>query len=131
MEGLQLRLASCFSLPAVQLVSGISNPSWLSLPFFVCSCVGLVDWSLTSNFLGLFRYFILSYLQRFFYSELLDNCKDSKLSFLPSISHQSLCVLIPELKVAEAALVICWFRHLPTICLSASGWVSKNVSSDG
>ncbi|KAL0389546.1 UNVERIFIED_CONTAM: Piezo-type mechanosensitive ion channel [Sesamum calycinum] len=53
--GYRLRLASCLLLPAVQLVSGISNPSWLSLPFFVCSCVGLVDWSLTSNFLGLFR----------------------------------------------------------------------------
>ncbi|KAI3979667.1 hypothetical protein MKX01_013762 [Papaver californicum] len=41
-------------LPAVQLVVGISHPSWVSLPFFICSCVGLVDWSLTSNFLGLF-----------------------------------------------------------------------------
>ncbi|CAA0832071.1 Piezo-type mechanosensitive ion channel homolog [Striga hermonthica] len=54
--GYRLRLASCLLLPAVQLVSGISNPSWLSLPFFICSCVGLVDWSLTSNFLGLFRW---------------------------------------------------------------------------
>ncbi|MFS7904794.1 hypothetical protein Hanom_Chr01g00040231 [Helianthus anomalus] len=34
---------------------GISNSSWVSLPFFVCSYVGLVDWSLTSNFHGLFR----------------------------------------------------------------------------
>ncbi|KAK4407093.1 Piezo-type mechanosensitive ion channel [Sesamum angolense] len=57
--GYRLRLASCLLLPAVQLVSGISNPSWLSLPFFVCSCVGLVDWSLTSNFLGLFRWWKL------------------------------------------------------------------------
>ncbi|KAL0459580.1 UNVERIFIED_CONTAM: Piezo-type mechanosensitive ion channel [Sesamum latifolium] len=57
--GYRLRLASCLMLPAVQLVSGISNPSWLSLPFFVCSCVGLVDWSLTSNFLGLFRWWKL------------------------------------------------------------------------
>ncbi|KAL7126558.1 hypothetical protein ABFS83_14G196300 [Erythranthe nasuta] len=54
--GYRLRLVSCLLLPAVQLVSGISNPSWLSLPFFICSCVGLVDWSLTSNFLGLFRW---------------------------------------------------------------------------
>ncbi|KAK8688451.1 hypothetical protein V6N13_087218 [Hibiscus sabdariffa] len=38
------------------LVVGISHPSWVSLPFFVGSCVGLVDWSLTSNFLGLFRF---------------------------------------------------------------------------
>ncbi|KAL6564288.1 hypothetical protein OROMI_015738 [Orobanche minor] len=55
----RLRLASCLLLPAIQLVSGISNPSWLSLPFFICSCVGLVDWSLTSNFLGLFRWWKL------------------------------------------------------------------------
>ncbi|PIN07686.1 hypothetical protein CDL12_19746 [Handroanthus impetiginosus] len=54
-----MKLASCLSLPAVQLVSGISNPSWLSLPFFICSCVGLVDWSITSNFLGLFRWWKL------------------------------------------------------------------------
>ncbi|PPR83382.1 hypothetical protein GOBAR_AA37324 [Gossypium barbadense] len=37
------------------LVVGISHPSWISLPFFIGSCIGLVDWSLTSNFLGLFR----------------------------------------------------------------------------
>ncbi|KAL3647917.1 hypothetical protein CASFOL_008885 [Castilleja foliolosa] len=57
--GYRLRLASCLLLPGVQLISGISNPSWLSLPFFICSCVGLVDWSLTSNFLGLFRWWKL------------------------------------------------------------------------
>ena len=60
MEGYRFRLVCCLLLPAVQLATGISNPSWLSLPFFICSCVGLVDWSLTSNFLGLFRLFILS-----------------------------------------------------------------------
>lgn len=54
-EGSHLKVASCLLSPAIQLVVGISNPSWVSLPFFVCSCVGLVDWSLTSNFLGLFR----------------------------------------------------------------------------
>ncbi|XP_058187373.1 piezo-type mechanosensitive ion channel homolog isoform X4 [Rhododendron vialii] len=54
--GSHLRVASCLLSPAIQLVVGISNPSWVSLPFFVCSCVGLVDWSLTSNFLGLFRW---------------------------------------------------------------------------
>ncbi|KZV41712.1 piezo-type mechanosensitive ion channel [Dorcoceras hygrometricum] len=53
--GDRLRLLSSFLVPAVQLVAGISNPSWISLPFFLCSCVGLIDWSLTSNFLGLFR----------------------------------------------------------------------------
>ncbi|XP_057780295.1 piezo-type mechanosensitive ion channel homolog isoform X2 [Salvia miltiorrhiza] len=57
--GYRLRLVCCLLLPAVQLASGISNPSWLSLPFFICSCVGLVDWSLTSNFLGLFRWWKL------------------------------------------------------------------------
>ncbi|KAH6808426.1 piezo-type mechanosensitive ion channel component [Perilla frutescens var. frutescens] len=59
MEGYRLRLVCCLLLPVVQLASGISNPSWLSLPFFICSCVGLVDWSLTSNFLGLFRWWKL------------------------------------------------------------------------
>ncbi|KAF3663516.1 Piezo-type mechanosensitive ion channel -like protein [Capsicum annuum] len=53
--GSRLRVSSCLFLPAVQLIVGISYPSWLSLPFFICSCVGLVDLSLTSNFLGLFR----------------------------------------------------------------------------
>ncbi|CAA0828575.1 Piezo-type mechanosensitive ion channel homolog, partial [Striga hermonthica] len=57
--GYRLRLVACLLLPAVQLASGISYPSWLSLPFFICSCVGLVDWSLTSNFLGLFRWWKL------------------------------------------------------------------------
>ncbi|XP_062018874.1 piezo-type mechanosensitive ion channel homolog [Rosa rugosa] len=51
-----IRVASCLLLPAIQLVVGISRPSWVSLPFFIGSCVGLVDWSLTSNFLGLFRW---------------------------------------------------------------------------
>ncbi|XP_042475858.1 piezo-type mechanosensitive ion channel homolog isoform X1 [Macadamia integrifolia] len=54
--GTHLRVACCLLLPAIQLVVGISRPSWASLPFFICSCVGLVDWSLTSNFLGLFRW---------------------------------------------------------------------------
>ncbi|KAE9589210.1 putative Piezo family protein [Lupinus albus] len=54
--GSHLRVASCLLLPAIQLAVGISHPSWTSLPFFIGSCVGLVDWSLTSNFLGLFRW---------------------------------------------------------------------------
>lgn len=54
--GSHLSVACCLLLPAIQLVVGISHPSWISLPFFICSCVGLVDWSLTSNFLGLFRW---------------------------------------------------------------------------
>ncbi|KAK7277682.1 hypothetical protein RJT34_22697 [Clitoria ternatea] len=57
--GSHLRVASCLLLPAIQLVVGISHPSWASLPFFIGSCVGLVDWSLTSNFLGLFRWWRL------------------------------------------------------------------------
>ncbi|XP_052187550.1 piezo-type mechanosensitive ion channel homolog [Diospyros lotus] len=54
--GSSFRVASCLLLPAIQLLVGISNPSWVFLPFFICSCVGLVDWSLTSNFLRLFRW---------------------------------------------------------------------------
>nr|XP_043619300.1 piezo-type mechanosensitive ion channel homolog [Erigeron canadensis] len=54
--GSHMKVAFCLLLPAVQLVVGISYSSWLYLPFFVCSCVGLVDWSLTSNFHGLFRW---------------------------------------------------------------------------
>ncbi|KAL5566153.1 hypothetical protein UlMin_029317 [Ulmus minor] len=54
--GSHLRVLCCLLLPALQLVVGISNPSWASLPFFICSSVGLVYWSLTSNFLGLFRW---------------------------------------------------------------------------
>ncbi|KAM7253702.1 hypothetical protein ACFE04_031384 [Oxalis oulophora] len=54
--GSRTMVACCLMLPAIQLVVGISHPSWISLPFFVGSCVGLVDWSLTSNFLGLFRW---------------------------------------------------------------------------
>ncbi|GMN48728.1 hypothetical protein TIFTF001_017898 [Ficus carica] len=54
--GSYLRVASCLVLPCIQLIVGISHPTWVSLPFFIGSCVGLVDWSLTSNFLGLFRW---------------------------------------------------------------------------
>ncbi|KAI3800979.1 hypothetical protein L1987_29079 [Smallanthus sonchifolius] len=54
--GSHVKVGFCLLLPAVQLVVGISNSSWVSLPFFLCSCVGLVDWSLTSNFHGLFRW---------------------------------------------------------------------------
>ncbi|XP_043708760.1 piezo-type mechanosensitive ion channel homolog isoform X1 [Telopea speciosissima] len=54
--GTHLGVACCLILPAIQLVVGISRPSWASLPYFICSCVGLVDWSLTSNFLGLYRW---------------------------------------------------------------------------
>ncbi|XP_051209733.1 piezo-type mechanosensitive ion channel homolog isoform X2 [Lolium perenne] len=57
--GYHLRVACCLLLPAVQLVVSISHPSWISLPFFIFSCIGLVDWSLTSNFLGLFRWWRL------------------------------------------------------------------------
>ncbi|MFQ6636421.1 hypothetical protein Gotur_014160, partial [Gossypium turneri] len=54
MKGSHLKVVSCLLLPAIQLVVGISHPLWISLPFFIGSCIGLVDWSLTSNFLGLF-----------------------------------------------------------------------------
>nr|GFA30653.1 piezo-type mechanosensitive ion channel homolog [Tanacetum cinerariifolium] len=56
MEGSHVKVASFLLLPAIQLVAGISCTSWVSLPFFISSCVGLVDWSLTSNFHGLFRW---------------------------------------------------------------------------
>ncbi|WCJ43227.1 hypothetical protein M5689_023983 [Euphorbia peplus] len=54
--GSQLRDLCCLLLPIVQLVVGISHPSWASLPFFICSSVGLIRWSITSNFLGLFQW---------------------------------------------------------------------------
>ncbi|GLT95006.1 hypothetical protein SLE2022_127130 [Rubroshorea leprosula] len=60
--GSHLRVLSFLLLPAIQLAAGISHPSWISLPFFICISIGLVDWSLTSNFLGLFwwwRYLLL------------------------------------------------------------------------
>ncbi|KAJ4836126.1 hypothetical protein Tsubulata_035436 [Turnera subulata] len=56
MEGSRLRVFCCLLLPTVQLVLGISYPSWASFPFFICSSIGLVNWSLTSNFLGLFQW---------------------------------------------------------------------------
>ncbi|KAK7337825.1 hypothetical protein VNO77_18412 [Canavalia gladiata] len=43
-------------LPAIQLIAGISHVSWVSLPFFICSSIGLVDWSWTSNYFGVFRW---------------------------------------------------------------------------
>ncbi|XP_010507793.1 PREDICTED: piezo-type mechanosensitive ion channel homolog [Camelina sativa] len=60
--GSHLRVASCLLLPAVQLAVGICNPSWVSLPFFIGSCAGLVDWSLTSNVSGLFRWWRVLYI---------------------------------------------------------------------
>ncbi|XP_073040698.1 piezo-type mechanosensitive ion channel homolog isoform X1 [Primulina eburnea] len=55
--GYRLRLVSCLAVPAVQSVAGICNPSWISLPIVLCSCVGLIEWSLMSHFVGLFRLF--------------------------------------------------------------------------
>lgn len=69
--GSHIRVASCLLLPAIQLVVGISHPSWVSLPFFIGSCVGLVDWSLSSNFLGLFRWWRSLRLYAGFYIVLL------------------------------------------------------------
>ncbi|KAJ9543235.1 hypothetical protein OSB04_022942 [Centaurea solstitialis] len=54
--GSQVKVAFFLLLPVIQLVVGISNTSWVSLPYFISSCVGLVDWSSTSNFHGLFRW---------------------------------------------------------------------------
>ncbi|GAU11556.1 hypothetical protein TSUD_345470 [Trifolium subterraneum] len=54
--GSHLKSLCCLLLPAIQLVAGISHASWVSLPFFICSSAGLVDWSWTSNYLGIFRW---------------------------------------------------------------------------
>ena len=53
--GSHLKKLCCFLLPAIQLLAGISHASWVSLPFFICSSAGLVVWSWTSNYLGIFR----------------------------------------------------------------------------
>jgi hypothetical protein len=45
-----------FVLPVVQLMAGVSRPSWVALPYFVCSCASLFHWSVTSNFIGLSWY---------------------------------------------------------------------------
>jgi hypothetical protein len=42
-----------FVLPVVQLMAGVSRPSWVALPYFVCSCASLFHWSVTSNYIGL------------------------------------------------------------------------------
>ncbi|XP_017436238.1 piezo-type mechanosensitive ion channel homolog isoform X2 [Vigna angularis] len=54
--GSHLKGTCCLLLPAVQLIAGISHVSWISFPFFICSSIGLVDWSWTSNYLGIFRW---------------------------------------------------------------------------
>ncbi|CAJ2631584.1 unnamed protein product [Trifolium pratense] len=54
--GSHLKSLCCLLLPAIQLIAGISHASWVSLPFFICSSAGLVDWSWTSNYLGIFRW---------------------------------------------------------------------------
>jgi hypothetical protein len=116
MEGSRLRVASCLLLPAVQLVVGISHPSWVSLPFFIGSCVGLVDWSLTSNFLGLFRYFLYKFIV---YWPIV-------LLFL----SLSLIVLHLVLKVVETSSAICRLQNCPAVCVSAPYCVPKYVSTD-
>ncbi|KAJ7973395.1 Piezo-type mechanosensitive ion channel like [Quillaja saponaria] len=73
--GSHLRALCFFLLPAVQLVAGISHPTWASLPFFICSSIGLVDWSLTSNFLGLFRWWKYLFLYAAFNIILLYICQ--------------------------------------------------------
>lgn len=58
----QLRNISFF-LPSLQLLVGASRPSWVSLPLFMCSCIGLLHWCLKSNMFDLSRCWrlILSY----------------------------------------------------------------------
>ncbi|KAK4744236.1 hypothetical protein SAY87_010548 [Trapa incisa] len=52
--GSHLKVLCYLLLPPVQLIAGISHPSWASFPFFICSGIGLIRWSLTSKFLGLY-----------------------------------------------------------------------------
>ncbi|CAM6103082.1 unnamed protein product [Calypogeia fissa] len=40
-------------LPTAQILVGVARPSWIALPYFVCSCVGLLHWSVTSSIAGL------------------------------------------------------------------------------
>ncbi|XP_019423169.1 PREDICTED: piezo-type mechanosensitive ion channel homolog isoform X2 [Lupinus angustifolius] len=54
--GSHFRGLCCFLLPAIQLIAGISHASWISLPFFIFSSIGLVVWSWTSKYLGIFRW---------------------------------------------------------------------------
>ncbi|KAG0610440.1 hypothetical protein M758_7G065700 [Ceratodon purpureus] len=42
-----------FVLPLVLLLVGIARPSWITLPYFVCSCASLFHWAMTNNFVGL------------------------------------------------------------------------------
>lgn len=42
-----------FVLPLVLLLVGVARPSWITLPYFVCSCASLLHWAMTSNFVGL------------------------------------------------------------------------------
>lgn len=61
----------------------------------------------------------------------LNGPKSSFFYFLSlSVASELLILLYLTLKVVEAALVICWFRHLPTLYLSASSRISKDASSD-
>ncbi|KAK7258817.1 hypothetical protein RIF29_24404 [Crotalaria pallida] len=54
--GSHLKGLCCFLLPAIQLIAGISHASFVSLPFFIFSSIGLVDWSWKGNYLGIFRW---------------------------------------------------------------------------
>lgn len=109
-KGSRLRIACCLLLPAIQLIAGISYPSWISLPYFIASCVGLVDWSLTSNFLGLFR--------------LCCRIKDH-LSFTRWLACAGFPVPLIELflwllKVVEGSSSVCRLQSCPALCISAS-----------
>lgn len=49
-----------FVLPLVLLLVGVARPSWITLPYFVCSCASLLHWAMTSNFVGL-SWYVISY----------------------------------------------------------------------
>ncbi|XP_051132241.1 piezo-type mechanosensitive ion channel homolog isoform X2 [Andrographis paniculata] len=122
--GYRLRLASCLLLPAVQLASGISNPSWLSLPFFICSCVGLVDWSLTSNFLGLFRWWKLLWVYSGFSICLL------YLYQLPVGFPHSIQVIADFIGLYKASVESDWQRFCSSISLMMFYYMLSFVRHD-
>ena len=121
-KGSHLKVASCLLLPTIQLIVGISNPSWVSLPFFIGSCAGLVDWSLTSNFLGLFRWYL--YESLFFHVEYF--CFSLFSVFFPQLAYHFVCLLLC-LKVVEAFATLRRLQHYTALCVSAAYQVSRHV----
>ncbi|XP_057815209.2 piezo-type mechanosensitive ion channel homolog isoform X1 [Cryptomeria japonica] len=51
--GFQLKILFRLALPGLQLLVGVSHPSWMSLPFFMCSCMSLLNWCLRIKIAGI------------------------------------------------------------------------------